>query len=140
MIPASPPVLLLMSTPRSHRDRAYLRAVAGDIYGGRIRTQPELVDDVLAHPTVPVSRRGYRYQLLAGVGWTSLPLLPLLRQPTLVLAGDDPIIPLANAYLMNRLLPDSRLHVYHDGHLGLATSAHELAPLIARFLREHPAR
>jgi pimeloyl-ACP methyl ester carboxylesterase len=68
-----------------------------------------LVDDVLAHPTGPVSRRGYRYQLLAGVGWTSLPLLPLLRQPTLVLAGDDdPHIPLANAYLMNRLLPAGR--------------------------------
>ena len=141
MIPASPRVLLTMATPRRHRDRAHLRAVAGDIYGGRIRTQPELVDEVLARPPGPVSGRGYRYQLLAGVGWTSLPLLPLLRQPTLVLAGDDdPIIPLANAYLMHRLLPDSRLHVYHDGHLGLSTSAGELAPLIARFLREDPAR
>ena len=54
----------------------------------------------------------------------------------LVLAGEaDPIIPLANAHLMTRLLPRSRLHIYHDGHLGLITSAEELAPLIARFLR-----
>lgn len=139
MIPARPRVLRIMATARRHRDPAYLRAVAGDIYGGRIRAQPQLVDDVLAHPTGPVSVRGYRYQLIAGVGWTSLPLLPLLRQPTLVLAGDDdPIIPLANAYLMTLLLPRSRLHIYHDGHLGLITSADELAQIVARFLREDP--
>ena len=117
MIPARPRVLRIMATPRRHRDLAYLRAVAGDIYGGRIRAQPQLVDDVLAHPTGPVSVRGYRYQLIAGVGWTSLPLLPLLRQPTLVLAGDDDQI-----------------------HLALVTSADELAPVIAQFLREAPAR
>lgn len=140
MIPARPRVLRIMATTRRQRDRAYLRAVAGDIYGGRIRARPELVDEVLTHPMGPVSERGYLYQLLAGVGWTSLPLLPLLRQPTLVLAGDDdPIIPLANAHLMTRLLPDSRLHVFHDGHLGLATSPDELAPVIARFLREDTA-
>jgi pimeloyl-ACP methyl ester carboxylesterase len=42
--------------------------------------------------------RGYLHQLAAGAGWTSLPFLPWLRQPTLILAGDDdPIIPLVNA-------------------------------------------
>ena len=30
------------------------------------------------------SARGYLYQLAAGAGWTSLPFLPLLRQPTLI--------------------------------------------------------
>lgn len=137
MIPARPRVLRAMATPRRHRDPDYLRAVAGEIYGGRIRTEPRLVDALLASRSDPVSRQGYLYQLLGGVGWTSLPLLPLLRQPTLVLAGDDdPIIPLANAYLMTRLLPRPRLHVYHDGHLGLMTSADELAPVVARFLCE----
>ena len=78
---------------------------------------------------------GYLLQLLAGVGWTSLPALPLLRQPTLILAGsDDPIIPLANARIMARLLPDATLHIYDDGHLGLVTGAHGLAPLITDFL------
>ncbi len=91
----------------------------------------------MANRAEPISRRGYLYQLLGGVGWTSLPLLPLLRQPTLVLAGDnDPIIPLANAHLMTRLLPRSRLHIYHDGHLGLITSAGALAPIIGGFLSE----
>src|SRR5712691_9114267 len=78
---------------------------------------------------------GSLYQLAATAGWTSLPFLPWLRQPTLILAGDDdPIIPLANARLMHRLIRDSRLHVYHDGHLGLVTQAAELAPAVDVFL------
>jgi pimeloyl-ACP methyl ester carboxylesterase len=82
------------------------------------------------------SRTGYLLQLLAGVGWTSLPALPLIRQPTLVLAGrDDPIIPLVNARIMARLLPNATLHVYDDGHLGLVTSSDELGPIVSDFLR-----
>ena len=78
---------------------------------------------------------GYVYQLAAGAGWTSLPFLPLIRQPTLILSGDDdPLIPLANARLMNSLIPRSQLHVYHGGHLGLVTEAAELAPVVGRFL------
>ena len=70
----------------------------------------------------PTLGRGYLYQLAAGLGWTSLPFLPLIRQRTLVLAGaDDPIIPLVNARIMTRLLRDAHLHVYPDGHLGLLT-------------------
>ena len=78
---------------------------------------------------------GYLYQLVAAAGWTSLPFLPAIRQPVLIVAGDDdPIIPLANARLMNLLIPGSRLHVYHGGHLGLATEAAELAPVVDAFL------
>src|SRR5258707_8250533 len=75
------------------------------------------------------SPRGYLYQLGAGAGWTSLPFLPLLRQPTLILAGDDdPLIPLANARLLQLLIPNARLQVYHGGHLSLVTEAPDLAP------------
>jgi pimeloyl-ACP methyl ester carboxylesterase len=79
--------------------------------------------------------RGYLYQLTAGAAWTSLPFLPGLRQPTLVMAGDDdPLIPLVNARLMRLLIPHSQLHVYHGGHLGLLTEAAELAPVVDGFL------
>ena len=75
--------------------------------------------------------RGYFYQLGAVSGWTGVPFLPWLRQPALILAGDDaPIIPLANARLMHRLIRDSRLHV----HLGLLTEAARLAPVVDGFL------
>ncbi|HBX82441.1 MAG TPA: poly(3-hydroxyalkanoate) depolymerase [Propionibacteriaceae bacterium] len=136
MVPARPSVLLTMATPRRHRDPEYLMAVAPSIYGGQVRNHPDLVAS-LAHARSRggVSRRGYAYQMLAGAGWTSLPLLPLLRQPVLILAGDDdPIIPLANAWLLNSLIPHSSLYVYHDGHLGLVTSASVLGPVVADFL------
>ena len=46
---------------------------------------------------------GYYLQLLAGVGWSSLPWLRLLAQPTLVMCGaDDPLVPAANAGILAR--------------------------------------
>ena len=67
---------------------------------------------------------------------TSLPALPLIRQPVLILAGDDdPLIPLVNARMMARLLPHAELEVYADGHLGLVTMADFLGPRVSRFLR-----
>ena len=61
--------------------------------------------------------------------------IPLLGQPTLIMSGDDdPIIPLANARLMHRLIRGSLLHVYQGGHLSLVTEAAQLAPVVERFL------
>lgn len=136
MVPASPRVLRKMVTPQRYRDADYAVQVAAELYGGQMRDRPDDVRRLMhAHSRVG-SRRGYLLQLLAGAGWSSLPALPFIRQPTLVLAGnDDPIIPLVNARIMARLLPHATLHVYDDGHLGLVTSAGELAPLVARFLR-----
>jgi glutaryl-CoA dehydrogenase len=135
MIPARPSVLAHMVTPRRYLDRGYLERVAGSIYGGSAREQPERVAAAMNNGNRVGPSRGYLYQLTAGAGWTSLPFLPLLRQPTLILAGDDdPIIPLANARLMKLLIPKSRLHVYHGGHLGLVTEAAELAPVVDAFL------
>ena len=121
-----------MATPRRHRDVGYARAIAGDhLRRAAARRTPTWSTAVTAWPTAS-SGRGYLYQLAAGLGWTSLPFLPLIRQPTLVMAGaDDPIIPLVNARIMARLLPDARLHVYPDGHLGLLTRADELAAVVA---------
>jgi pimeloyl-ACP methyl ester carboxylesterase len=117
------------------RDAGYATSIAAQLYGGRLREEPELARTLLHEHSRIGSRRGYLFQLLAGVGWTSLPALPFVRQPALILAGsDDPIIPLVNARIMHSLLRDATLHVYHDGHLGLVTQAHELAPVISEFL------
>jgi poly(3-hydroxyalkanoate) depolymerase len=135
MVPARPWILLHLSSPRRHRDPAHAARIAGDIYGGAVRRRPDLAAPLTQAGPWPAIGRGYLYQLLASAGWTSLPWLRLVRQPTLVLAGDDdPIIPLVNARLMAALLPSARLHVYHDGHLGLITRAAELAPLVSDFL------
>ena len=135
MVPAHPRVLMIMSTPRRHRDPAFAATVAPEIYGGSIRTHPERGAALLHAATRSGPKRGYYYQLLAMTGWTSLPFLGLLRQPTLVMGGDDdPIIPVANPKLQAALIPHSQLHIYHGGHLGILTEADELAPVIDTFL------
>jgi poly(3-hydroxyalkanoate) depolymerase len=135
MVPAHPRVLARMLTPRRHRDPAYAARVAPEIYGGTMRTDPQRGADLLHAATRAGPKRGYYYQLAATTGWCSLPFLPLLRQRTLVLGGDDdPIIPVANARTMARLIPRSTLHVYHGGHLAILTESDELAPHIEGFL------
>lgn len=137
MVPAAPRVLLRMATPRRHRDPEYARSIAGDIYGGSARAAGSRVADLLhreprATPVLP-----YLFQLAAMAGWTSLPFLPLVRQATLVMVGDDdPIIPEVNGRIMQRLLPRGRLHRYRGGHLAVLSEAQELAPVIDAFLDE----
>ncbi|MGY1686907.1 alpha/beta fold hydrolase [Geodermatophilus sp. SYSU D00867] len=100
-----------------------------------MRTDPERAARALHAHERTGPRRGYYYQLAASSGWSSLPFLSLVRQPTLVVAGDDdPIVPLVNARIMARLIPDARLHVYRGGHLALVTEADELAPVVEDFL------
>jgi poly(3-hydroxyalkanoate) depolymerase len=142
MVPGHPRVLLRMLTPRRHRNPAYAARVAGELYGGSARENPLVARDLLHATTrlgASVPARGYFYQLISTVGWTSLPLLPRLRPPTLILAGDDdPIIPLVNARIMRRLIPRSQLHVYHGGHLELAADAGRLAAAVQAFLDADP--
>jgi poly(3-hydroxyalkanoate) depolymerase len=141
MVPGRPSVLAQMVTPRRYLDRGYLQRVAGGLYGGSARADPASVAAAMhdGHRVGP--SRGYLYQLIAVTGWTSLPFLPWLRPPTLILSGDDdPIIPLVNAQMMHRLIRDSRLHIYPGGHLGLVTEAAGLAPVVDGFLAEQEDR
>ncbi len=135
MIPAGPRVLSALVTRRRYRDQDYAASVAGKLYGGSLRTDPDQAREILHNQLRLGSRTGYAYQLLAGAGWTSLPFLPLIRQRTLVVAGrDDPIIPIANAHLMAALIPRARKLIHDDGHLALVTRAKELGPDISDFL------
>jgi poly(3-hydroxyalkanoate) depolymerase len=135
MVPGHPRILRHLVTPRRHRDPAHAASIAGELYGGSVRGNPALARDLLHARTRLGPARGYYYQLISGIGWTSLPLLPRLRQPTLILAGDDdPIIPLVNARIMHRLIPRSELHIYHGGHIDLVVEAERLAPVVEAFL------
>jgi poly(3-hydroxyalkanoate) depolymerase len=135
MVPGPPNVLLRMLSPRRHRDPEYAARVAGELYGGSAREDPIVARDLLHATTRLGPARGYYYQLLAGLGWTSLPLLPRLRQPTLILAGDDdPIIPVVNARIMHWLIRRSELYIYPGGHLELAANPERLAKTVQGFL------
>jgi len=134
MVPGRPSVLLKMATPRRYKDPDYMQRIAGDVYGGVLRGAPELARKHLRHVRWS-SDYGYYLQLFAGFGWSSLPWLRTLSQPTLVVAGtDDPIVPVVNARILARLIPNARLVTIKDGHLFLVTSAHDSAEVISEFL------
>jgi pimeloyl-ACP methyl ester carboxylesterase len=65
------------------------------IYGGAARHDRDaLLHHSVARFIAPPSMGGYLGQLFALSFWTGVPWLHRLRQPTLVIAGDDdPIVP-----------------------------------------------
>ncbi|MGX5803446.1 poly(3-hydroxyalkanoate) depolymerase [Bradyrhizobium sp. Arg314] len=140
MVPGSPGVLLKMATPRRYIDKAYMSEIAPEIYGGAFRENPALI---ARHASAlrKVSGTGYLYQLIAMTGWTSLPWLWSLRQPTLVLTGrDDPLVPVANGRILAHLIPNARLEIIDDGHLFFVTRPAETAATVERFLIEDETR
>jgi poly(3-hydroxyalkanoate) depolymerase len=138
MIPGRPQAFLRMATPRRYLDKNYMRKVAPDLYGGSFRKDPSMIGRH-AEAMFGAPGMGYFYQLLAMVGWTSLPWLRSVRQPTLVLMGsDDPLVPVANGAILARLIPNARLEVIDDGHLFIIAQPQEIARRIERFLQGEP--
>ena len=134
MVPGNPAALAKIATPRRYLDPAYMAQIAGEIYGGKMRMRPELAHE-FARAARLGSGLGYFYQMLGGMGWTSIFWLHKLRQPTLILHGDDdPLVPLINAKIMHGLITHSKLYIFHDGHLGLGTSAWEITQVVEKFL------
>jgi pimeloyl-ACP methyl ester carboxylesterase len=123
-----------MVTPRRYTDKNYMRRVAPEIYGGAFRKDSSLIGTHAAAMR-GADQMGYLYQLLATVGWTSLPWLWSLPQPVLILMGsDDPLVPEINGRMLARLIPNAELRMIDDGHLFMVTRPRETAALIEAFL------
>jgi len=111
----------------------------GDLWGGSAKTDPDGLTRALRKARISPLSIGFLYQNTAALGFTTLPLLPLIRQRTLVLTGDDdPIIPVANGRILAAGIPHATLHVYHGGHVELATRPSLLTPVITSFLAAPP--
>jgi len=73
-------------------------------------------------------------------GWTSLPWLWSLPQPTLILMGsDDPLVPSINGRILALLIPNAQLRMIDDGHLFMVTRPAETAAIIEAFLADQYA-
>lgn len=133
MVPGNLDVLSKMVTPQRYADPEYLKKNFVRLYGEEGGTPRNLP---IKAPTV----RGYMYQMLAMLGWTSAPFLPFLNVPTLIMSGDrDKIVPLVNSKMIHKLLPDSRLHVVEGGgHLFIVARLGEIAPMMRAFLNTPP--
>jgi len=99
MVPARPAVLAKMLTPAAiYGSRLCGPGSPVNSYGGGARADGSLVQRLFDRQLMAASPVVYAHQLLAASVWSSLFALPLIRQPTLIVAGtDDPIIPVANA-------------------------------------------
>jgi poly(3-hydroxyalkanoate) depolymerase len=141
-VPGSPRALLALATPRRYQSPDYYRRIAGTLYGGQARRDPNaLLHGSIARFSEAPSLRGYLGQLYAISFWTGVPWLWRLPQSTLVLAGDDdPIVPVINGRILARIIPRARLEIIRGGgHLFLLERPTELANLVARFLTARDA-
>ena len=86
---------------------------------------------VSLNAVTPPSPIGFIYQLAALAGWSSVPMLPLLDVPTLILAGDeDQVVPPVNSKFLHALITGSKLRLVRGGgHLFMLSHR-------AEFLRE----
>lgn len=136
-VPGQPSTLWTMLTPQRYYSRANFTSVAPRLYGGRVRTDPDVVlmhaQQRLARPPSP---SGYLAQIVSTWTYSGFPALRRVRAPTLVLAGDDdPIVPLVNARLLARLIRGAELRVIENGgHLFLLDGTPGVGPLITEFL------
>ena len=136
-VPGSPRAMLALATPRRYQSPDYFRRIAGALYGGQARRDPDaLLRGSIAPFSAPPSVRGYIDQLYAISFWTGLPWLWRLSQPTLVLTGDDdPIVPAINGRILARIIPNAQLEIIRGaGHLFLLERPAEIATLVADFL------
>ena len=136
MMPGNPASLSKMADPRRYIDSAFMEEHFQTLYGGALGKAMNKMEHI--HRLKPPSPRGYFYQLMAMLGWTSVPALPFMRKKTLIMMGDeDHIVPLTNGWFLDKLIPNSELLVLRGGgHLFLLSHSDECVEAIHRFLDE----
>lgn len=133
MVPGNPAALTKMANPRRYIDPEFMAKHFETLYGGALGNEMAVDGKERSGKSghmsrlTPPSPRGYMYQLLAMLGWTSVPALPFLKKDTLIMMGDDDqIVPLINGKMLNSLIPNSELvTVAGGGHLFLLSHKDE---------------
>ncbi len=134
MMPGNPKALTKMANPRRYVDPEFMMKNFETLYGEGLGKGPGKKSHMSR--LTPPTPRGYMYQLLAMLGWTSAPALPFMKKDTLILMGDDDqIVPLANGKFLNSLIPNSELVVIEGGgHLFLLSHKEESLSKMREFL------
>ena len=136
MVPGNPAALTKMANPRRYIDPKFMNEHFQTLYGGVDKDGASHQKDSHIGRLKPPSPRGYFYQLIAMLGWTSLPALPFMSKEVLIMMGDDDqIVPLINGKILNTAIRNSRLEVIEGGgHLFLLTHADESVAALRTFL------
>ncbi|WP_019874292.1 alpha/beta fold hydrolase [Sporichthya polymorpha] len=140
-VPAHPIAFAGLLSMRRLRDPEHYAALAPKLLGGEMRRNPDLVRQAAALRTAPASERppdtrGYLYQMLAVTTWSTMPMLRLIRQPTLVVNGDDdPLARPVNAKAIAALIPHAELHLVRGaGHHLFLERPDEVSSVVGEFL------
>ena len=140
MVPGKLSALSKMADPRRYVDAAFMQKHFRTLYGDGLGKSPDRARHM--GRLMPPTTRGYLYQLLAMLGWTSAPALPFLKKPTLIMMGDeDAIVPLANGKFLHSLIPGSELEIFEGGgHLFLLSHREQSVSCIRAFLGHEKER
>jgi poly(3-hydroxyalkanoate) depolymerase len=134
MVPGSPAALSKMADPRRYIDPQFMNEHFMTLYGGMTKRPGSKAQHI--GRLKPPSPRGYFYQLLAMLGWTSLPALPFMdKQVLIMMGGEDRVVPVVNGRILAAAIRNSRLEIFEDGgHLFLLTHPDESVAMLREFL------
>lgn len=132
MLPGNPLLLRELVDPTQWTRKQPLRRTLAMLYGGGSH------EPVSLNAATPPTPWGWTCQLSAFALWTSLPFLPLLDLPVLVMADDDDqIVPPANSQILAAAIPGARMVTFHQGgHLFLLAQTDRFVAELEAFLDE----
>lgn len=131
MAPGNLATLARLTDPSEYTVGKALQRNLAMLYNGGGSGNP-----VSLNAATPPSPAGFLYQLAALAGWSSVPMLPLLDVPTLILAGDeDQVVPPVNSRFLHALIPGSKMRLIRGGgHLFMLSHRAEFLREVNRFL------
>ncbi len=136
MVPGNTSMLAHLADPREYTvERTFRRNLASVYNGGGS-------DRVSLNAARAPSPLGFTYQMAAFSAWTSLPFLPLLSMPVMIMADDeDKMVPASNAEFLHSCIPGSRLEMFHGGgHLFMLSQHDRFIAKLREFLDEEPTQ
>jgi len=133
MVPGNPSILSHLADPREYTVERTLKRNLAMLFSGGGTGEPFSINAIRAP-----SAMGWACQVGAFAGWSSLPFLPLLDVPTLVMADShDQIVPPVNAQVLHQAIRGSRMEMFEGGgHLFMLSQPDRFLSALRRFLDE----
>lgn len=130
MVPGNPATLSHMADPREYTVERTLQRNLASIYNGGGMGRVSL--NAAKAPSVI----GFTYQLAAFTTWSSLPFLPLLSMPVMVMADEeDQLVPPSNAHFLHNAIPQSQIEMFRGGgHLFMLSQRDRFIEKLRQFL------
>ncbi|WP_371431584.1 alpha/beta fold hydrolase [Novosphingobium sp.] len=130
MVPANGSMFSHLVDPMEYTVERALRRNLASLYNGGGRGSVSL------NAAKAPSPLGWACQMTAFGAWSSVPFLPLISPPTLIMADeDDQLIPPANSHFLHNAIPGSQLEMFRGGgHLFMLSDPVSFGNRVRTFL------